>query len=58
MHSYHMVCAGSSNNMVGDGQWLHDEARKGNRGQIIVSTFFFFFDLGTIDGFLRRKVPC
>ena len=52
MHSYHMVCAGSSNNMVGDGQWLHDEARKGNRGQIIVSTFFFFFlSWGQLRGF-------
>lgn len=57
MHSYHMVCAGSSNSMVGDGQWLHDEAREGNRGQIIVSTFFFF-ELGTIEGFLSKKVPC
>ena len=43
--------------MVGDGQWLHDEAREGNRGQIIVSTFFFF-ELGTIEGFLSKKVPC
>ena len=57
MHSYHMVCAGSSNSMVGDGQWLHDEAREGNRGQIIVSTFFFF-ELGTIEGFLSKKVLC
>lgn len=52
-----MVCAGSSDNMVGDGQWLHDEARKGNRGQIIMSTFFFF-EFETVEVFLSKRVPC
>lgn len=42
--------------MVGDGQWLHDEARKGNRGQIIMSAFFF--ELETIEVFLSKRVPC
>ena len=38
-----MVCAGSSDNMVGPNNHVH---------------FFFFFEFETVEVFLSKRVPC